>query len=169
MQKAETLGGYKEVAAHRYVNSRLLFLFSLNCLLLVAFMSCKHPGYTPPAEPLFVTLSAQQSGIDFRNDIVADSLFNEITYRNFYNGGGVAIGDINNDGLPDVFMTANAGKSRLFLNRGNFKFEDITEKAGIVKKNKWSTGVTMADVNGDGLLDIYVCAGGNLPGDKRQN
>ena len=92
--------------------------------------------YTPPADPLFQTISAKASGIDFRNDVKDDTVFNELNYRNSYNGGGVAIGDINNDGLPDVFMTANAGKNKLFLNKGNFKFEDITARAGIMKNHK---------------------------------
>ncbi|HZH35965.1 MAG TPA: VCBS repeat-containing protein, partial [Flavisolibacter sp.] len=139
------------------------------CVLVLAFSACQQSGFKPPDNPLFVTVDAKQSGLDFRNDVKDDTIFNELNYRNFYNGGGVAIGDINNDGLPDVFMTANAGKNKLFLNKGNFKFEDITDKAGIVKKHKWSTGVTMADVNSDGLLDIYVSTAGNLPGDKRQN
>lgn len=145
-------------------------IFSL--LLLsggILMQACKQSGYIPPENALFTKLAPAECGIDFRNDIKDDSVFNVATYRNFYNGGGVAIGDINNDGLADVFMTANQGKNKLFLNKGNFKFEDITDKAGIIKNQKWSTGVTMADVNGDGLLDIYVCAAGNITGDKRKN
>jgi hypothetical protein len=118
---------------------------------------------------LFEKLSANKTHIHFRNDLQYDDHFNIYTYRNFYNGGGVAIGDINNDGLPDLFFTANMLNNRLYLNKGNFQFEDITEKAGIGKIGKWSTGVSMADVNGDGWLDIYVCNSGDIKGDNRQN
>jgi hypothetical protein len=148
-QRKVVLRGYYPVVASLLIT--LLFI-----------SSCKNKNYTAPADALFQTVSSRESGIEFRNDVKDDTIFNELNYRNFYNGGGVAIGDINNDGLPDVFMTANAGKNKLFLNKGNFKFEDITDRSGIVKKHKWSTGVAMADVNGDGLLDIYVCTAGNL-------
>ena len=156
----------------KLVCCRRIYLSTAYCLLLVIiFLSAcgSKNDYTPPTDPLFQTVTAKESGIDFRNDVKDDTVFNELNYRNFYNGGGVAIGDINNDGLPDVFMTANAGKNKLFLNKGNFKFEDITDNAGIIKKHKWTTGATMADINGDGLLDIYVCTAGNLVNDKRQN
>jgi hypothetical protein len=158
----------KRVFINFFFSVRNIYVSGI-CMLVFVFTACQQSGYQSPDNPLFVTVDAKQSGLDFRNDVKDDTIFNELNYRNFYNGGGVAIGDINNDGLPDVFMTANAGKNKLFLNKGNFKFEDITDKAGIVKKHKWSTGVTMADVNSDGLLDIYVCTAGNLPGDKRQN
>jgi len=138
-------------------------------MFFFAAQSCNHGGYIPPKDPLFTKLTPSNCGIEFRNDIKEDSVFNEATYMNIYNGGGVAIGDINNDGLPDIFMTSNQGDNKLFLNKGNFHFEDITEKAGIIKSQKWSTGVTMADVNGDGFLDIYVCGSGNFAGDKRKN
>ena len=118
---------------------------------------------------LFEQLSPASTNINFTNKLTYDDRFNIYTYRNFYNGGGVAIGDINNDGLPDIFFTANMTPNKLYLNKGNFKFEDITEKAGIGKKGKWSTGVSMADVNGDGFLDIYVCNSGDIKGDNRQN
>src|SRR5688572_29089786 len=116
----------------------------------LSLLSCKEVEYTAPEDALFTKISSSESGIDFSNIVVDDSIFNEITYRNFYNGGGVAIGDINNDGLADVFMTANQLPNRLYLNKGNFKFEDITERSGITKNHRWSTGVTMADVNADG-------------------
>jgi hypothetical protein len=109
------------------------------------------------------------TGIDFVNRITDDKEFNIFNYRNFYNGGGVAIGDINNDGLPDVFVTSNLEKNHLYLNKGNFQFEDITDKAGVGGKQAWSTGVTFADVNGDGFIDIYVCNSGNIKGDGREN
>ncbi|MEP6725686.1 MAG: VCBS repeat-containing protein, partial [Bacteroidota bacterium] len=121
------------------------------------------------SDTLFQKLEPSQTNIHFSNDLSYDSKFNIYTYRNFYNGGGVAIGDVNNDGLPDIFFTANMQPNRLYLNKGNFQFEDITDKAGIGKKGKWSTGVSMADVNGDGLLDIYVCNSGDIKGDSRQN
>ena len=114
-------------------------------------------------------LSPDSTNINFINQLSYNEEFNIFTYRNFYNGGGVAIGDINNDGLPDIFFTANMLPNRLYLNKGNFKFEDITEKAGILKKGKWSTGVSMADINGDGLLDIYVCNSGDIKGDDKRN
>lgn len=118
---------------------------------------------------LFSKMEASHTNIDFNNKLSYEKDFNIYTYRNFYNGGGVAIGDVNKDGLPDIFFTANMQPNKLYLNKGNFVFEDITEKAGIGKKGKWSTGVSMADVNGDGFLDIYVCNSGDVKGENRQN
>ncbi|RMG80671.1 MAG: CRTAC1 family protein, partial [Bacteroidetes bacterium] len=114
-------------------------------------------------------MSPDKTGIAFTNKLEYNKDFNVYTYRNFYNGGGVAIGDVNNDGLPDVYLTANMAPNRLYLNRGDFHFEDVTESAGVGGRRGWSTGVTMADVNGDGLLDIYVCNSGDLAGDNKQN
>ena len=104
----------------------------------------------------------ENSGIQFTNMVTDEKDNNIFKYRNFYNGGGVGIGDINNDGLADVFFTANQGANKLFLNKGDFKFEDISDKAGFSKKDQWSTGVTMVDINNDGWLDIYVANAGNM-------
>ena len=102
----------------------------------------------------------ENTGINFTNKVENTKDFNIFIYRNFYNGGGVGIGDINNDSLPDVFMTSNMGSNKLFLNKGNFKFDDISAKATIGEKGKWNTGVVMVDINADGWLDIYVCNAG---------
>lgn len=144
-------------------------------LLLLTFLvfSCKEKepkeNYQAPKDPLFVKMLPEATGITFQNIVQDDSTYNILTYRNFYNGGGVAIGDINNDGLPDVFLTANLGESKLYLNKGDFKFTDITSKTNIKSKRGWRTGVTMADVNADGWLDIYICNSGNINGDNKEN
>ena len=113
----------------------------------------------------FRLLPARETGVRFVNQLSDQNAANN---QILLNGSGVAIGDVNNDGLPDIFFTANMLPNKLYLNKGNFEFEDITEKAGIGKKGKWSTGVSMADVNGDGSLDIYVCHSGDVNGDKRE-
>ncbi len=119
-------------------------------------LSCKHQ----PAK-LFTELGESKTGINFRNLLKEDNPdFNIALYPYFYNGSGVAIGDINNDGLPDICFTGNMVKNRLFLNKGNFHFEDITEKSGIATKEGWCTGATMVDINGDGKLDMYICRSG---------
>jgi enediyne biosynthesis protein E4 len=107
---------------------------------------------------LFEKIEIAEAGIDFENKLTPTEDFNIIDYLYFYNGGGVAIGDINGDDLPDIFFSGNQVKNKLFLNKGDLKFEDITEKAGVAGNSTWNTGSVMADVNGDGLLDIYVCA-----------
>ncbi|RIV22707.1 RNA-binding protein [Fibrisoma montanum] len=121
------------------------------------------------SDPLFEKLPADKTHIDFANTVTDDKDFNVFNYRNFYNGGGVAIGDVNNDGLSDVFMIANMGDNKLYLNKGGMQFEDITGKAGVAGKRAWSTGATFADVNGDGRLDLYVCNAGIRAGDDRGN
>lgn len=118
---------------------------------------------------LFRLLPQQESGIEFRNDLTYTEKVNPYTFRNFYNGAGVALGDINNDGLTDIFFAGNQTSNALYLNEGNLKFKNITDQAGLNSKGYWSTGVSMADVNGDGLLDIYVCKSGPPGGDKRHN
>ncbi|HAM09496.1 MAG TPA: hypothetical protein DCP74_04280 [Bacteroidales bacterium] len=122
---------------------------------------------------LFTLMPASVTKAEFINHLDYDTQlkikFNIYTYRNFYNGGGVALGDVNNDDLIDIFMTSNMGSNVLYLNKGNFNFEDISKTAGIEGKGNWSTGVSFADVNGDGWTDIYICNSGNLEGDDRRN
>ncbi|MCW5917224.1 MAG: VCBS repeat-containing protein, partial [Ferruginibacter sp.] len=122
------------------------------------------------AEGMFKSLPASQTKVDFVNNPESRDGLSILYYLYYYNGGGVAIGDINNDGLQDIYFSANAkGKNKLYLNKGHFQFEDITDKAGVAGTADWSTGVTMADVNGDGLLDIYVCASSQHHGLKGEN
>jgi hypothetical protein len=111
-----------------------------------------------PREPqLFELLPPEQTGVTFANRLPDDTAFNILNYMYFYDGAGVAVGDVNNDGLPDLYFTSNVGPNRLYLNKGNYRFEDVTERAGVADPDGWKTGVTMADVNGDGYVDIYVC------------
>ena len=121
------------------------------------------------AETLFSRLPASATGIDFENRLVDTEEVNVFTYRNYYNGGGVGIGDVNGDSLPDIYLTANQQPNKLFLNRGDFRFEDVTEKAGVGGERAWSTGVSVVDINGDGRLDLYVSNAGNYQGDDRAN
>lgn len=133
---------------------------------LLVFMSCREKR---PIK-MFENLPSSETHIDFANNLTESPEVGILKYIYNYNGGGVAIGDINNDGLPDIYFTANSkGHNKLYLNKGGFKFEDVTEKAGVAGTSDWCTGVTMADVNGDGLLDIYVCAVANTNGLKGHN
>ncbi len=146
---------------------------SMTLALLICSVLCscsKVDDKKSKENKLFTLVDPDDSGIHFTNSLHFDPKFNIYTYRNFYNGGGVAIGDINGDSLPDIYFSANMGPNKLYLNKGNFKFEDITAKAGVEgRKGSWSTGVTMADVNGDGWLDIYVCHSGEMEGDSKRN
>lgn len=108
------------------------------------------------------------TGVVFSNELSYTEAFNPYTYRNFYNGAGVALGDINNDGLIDIYFTGNLVDNALYLNRGDFKFEDITETAGVACENIWSSGATFVDINQDGWLDLYVCKSG-MPGGKNRH
>ena len=134
-------------------------------VISLLFTSCNKP--TNEIKPsnentLFSLVDSQITNIHFKNKITESLYFNFINYPYIYNGGGVAVGDINNDGLEDLYFTANQGPNKLYLNKGNLQFEDITEKANVTDELGWSTGVTMVDINNDGFLDIYVCKSGSL-------
>ncbi len=140
------------------------YIFLLLVISSVFMLSCHK------VDTLFTSLSASKTHINFANNLEKKTGFNILYYLYYYNGGGVAIGDINNDGLPDIYFTAsNKGGNKLYLNKGNFQFEDITDKAGVSGTADWSTGVTMADVNADGLLDIYVSTVSNRYGLQGHN
>ncbi len=138
-------------------------------------MACsetKRADAPPPASrdgQLFTLLPSSYTGVNFANRLTETRDFNVFTYRNFYNGGGVALGDLSGDGLPEIVLTSNEGGPRLYLNLGHFRFRDITQAAGIEEHDRWTTGVTLADVNGDGKLDLYVCHAGLQSGALRAN
>jgi enediyne biosynthesis protein E4 len=129
----------------------------LSLLISILFFSCNQPKKTIPLFQL-----QQNSGINFVNTVQDNDTINILNYRNFYNGGGVATGDINNDGLADVFFTANQGSNKLYLNKGQCTFDDISIQAGFANKLQFSTGVVMVDINADGWLDIFVCNAGSM-------
>ena len=125
---------------------------SIFILLGFALFSCsKEPEW-------FTNPDTEKAGISFKNTLNSTEDMNILDYLYFYNGGGLALGDINNDGLTDVYFSGNQVKNQLYLNKGNLQFENITQAAGVAGESDWNTGAVMGDVNGDGLLDIYVCA-----------
>ena len=126
--------------------------FQLCLFCLFFFYACSNQE----PDTVFTLLPSGKTNITFKNLVKETEVFNVLEYGYFYNGGGVAIGDINNDGLPDIYFTGNMVRSHLYLNKGNWEFEEIAESAGVAAAGMWNTGVTMADVDGDGLLDIYV-------------
>jgi enediyne biosynthesis protein E4 len=152
----------------RSTTNKLLFALFFSALFC---FSCtpKKENKSTSANTLFTLLPSSSTGINFENNLVHTEELNCYTYRNFYNGAGVGLGDINNDGLADIFFCGNQQSNKLYLNKGNFHFEDITKRAGVASEGVWSTGVSFADVNGDGLLDIFVCKAGELKGKNRHN
>jgi enediyne biosynthesis protein E4 len=117
----------------------------------------------------FEIIDSQDSGITFSNNIIADDTFNVIDFYYIYNGGGVAVGDFNQDGLQDVYFSGNKVANALYLNKGNFRFEDITDVAGVAAADIWSQGIAVADINNDGWPDIYVCASIHDSEERRVN
>ncbi|MFI5153303.1 MAG: VCBS repeat-containing protein [Chitinophagales bacterium] len=138
---------------------------SILLISLLFFLSCS--CHQTENESLFQLMD--DTGISFENKVVDNKEENSFQFRNFYNGGGVATGDLNNDGLADVILTSNTGSNKIFINKGNFKFEDITSHSGLEQKGQWSTGVTLVDINHDGWLDIYICNSGHMLTDHRKN
>ena len=140
--------------------------FLLSTTLVLILSGCSN---TEERDTVFVKLPSNSTGIEFENTLVSSDDFNVFRYRNFYNGGGVGIGDINNDGLADIYLISNQNENKLYLNKGDFKFEDITKQSGVGGNRGWSTGVSIVDINSDGLLDLYVTNAGYLEGDDHRN
>src|SRR5437868_4067029 len=115
---------------------------------ILVLLACRHARTQPPGKPLFTKMDEKQTGISFLNTIKEDDSLNVMRYEYLYNGAGIGIADLNNDGLNDIFFSSNTGPNKLFLNKGNFQFEDVTRKAGVKGNGTWSTGVSIADVNG---------------------
>ena len=137
-------------------------------LLLATLITCTDKA-SDNRDFLFKNIPVNQSGVDFKNTITEDAEHSIINYIYYYNGGGVAAGDINNDGLPDLFFVSNMGDNKLYLNKGGLVFEDISKKANLASKSSWNTGVTMVDINNDGFLDIYLCSVSGLLDFKGSN
>jgi enediyne biosynthesis protein E4 len=129
--------------------------FPLLFLWMLMVVSCKGPK--EKGEEIFVALTAEQTGLNFVNKLTPSEAFNVFDYMYYYNGGGVGVGDFNNDGKLDIFFAANQSQNKLFLNQGGLRFRDVTEEAKIPNDSAWSTGVSVIDINNDGLLDIYIC------------
>jgi len=146
------------------VNKSIGFIVFTTLILLNVGCDNKHN-----AEKLFQLLPSNTTGITFSNDLVFTEEYNPYTFKNFFNGGGVGVADINNDGLMDIYFAGNLADNKLYLNKGNLVFEDITQKAGVACSEVWSSGVTFVDINADGWTDIYVCKSGKPEGENRHN
>jgi len=141
-----------------FSKTRIIFL-----LIIILTFSCRK------AETLFQPVMSSHSGIHFNNQNTENDSVNPLDIENVYNGGGVGIGDFNGDGLSDIFFTGNMVPCKLYLNKGNFKFRDISKEAGIEGEGRWCRGVAVIDINGDGLKDIYVSATLKKKADERRN
>ncbi len=157
----------------KFLSDKMYFKKSL---LLIALLFCFNCAENTPLpfqdgkNTVFTSIPQSHSKIDFENTVEENLYFNFLNFSYIYNGGGVAVGDINNDGLEDIYFTSNQNSNKLYLNKGNFVFEDITESARVEDDKGWSTGVTMVDINNDGWLDIYVSKSGSLKNrEGRQN
>ncbi|WP_422359022.1 VCBS repeat-containing protein [Reichenbachiella sp.] len=138
--------------------------YILSILVLVAFACTQREE--ADNSPLFEEISALTSGVNFKNEVPESASMNSFVYEYYYNGGGVATGDLNGDGWEDIFFTSNLGPNAIYLNTGDFQFVDISKKAGIEGKQGWTTGVSMVDINADEKLDIYVCYSGPFENDS---
>ncbi len=137
----------------------------ISIFLFIILFSCSKRE----SNSLFELKKSSHTKVDFTNTLNYTEELNPYTYRNFYNGGGVGIGDFNNDSLPDIFFTGNLVSNKLYINKGDFVFDDVTDKAGLNSSGIWSTGVSVVDINHDGYLDIYVCKSGPPGGERRNN
>ena len=162
---AHSRGRHLERLFCSHVQALLLSLYLLACFVLSG-CSKVQPN---ESDRLFELLHSDRTNVEFVNQLEYAYAFNIYRYRNFYNGGGVALGDVNRDGLLDIYLVGNQTANRLYLNEGNFRFTDITATANVAGEHAWSTGVSMVDVNGDGWLDIYVCNSGIVEGDDKAN
>ena len=147
---------------------RISFLISI----ILCCISCSKPRQVAsdiPPKQLFTQLPSAATGISFQNQLDYTEEFNVYTYRNFYNGAGLGLGDLNNDGLTDIYFCGNMVDNELYLNQGDFRFEEVAREAGVACQDVWSSGVSMVDINGDGWLDLYICKSGSPEGKVRHN
>ncbi len=153
------------------MNHQKFKYFSICIIFLIFLFACtsKKEDSNSINNPLFSLLDKEKTNIDFLNNVEYTEEYNTYTYRNFYNGAGVGLGDFNNDGLLDIYFCGNIVDNKLYINKGDFKFQDITESAGVDCPDVWSTGVSIVDINGDGWRDIYVCKSGDPKSPNRHN
>lgn len=146
---------------------RLFFVLGSTACLLLSGCRISDPSTNNPTN--FTLLDPEKTGFRFTNTVTDTRDMNILNYHNFYNGGGVAIGDLNNDGKPDVVVTANQSNPKIFYNSGGMQFREAGKESGFVSSHFWHTGVCLVDINGDGWLDIYLCNAGMVAGDNRAN